>query len=158
MKLPFFQCSSSPFTSELYNEKSFYKAFLKDLKTCQKEVIIESPYITTERMKFLFPVFQRLLHKGIEIHLITRDPADHEDAFYRNQSTNEILKCAEIGIRVETIKGFHHRKIAIIDRKLLWEGSLNILSQINSKEIMRRIESKEESKKMFDFIGLCQYV
>jgi hypothetical protein len=31
-------------TSELYNEKTFYKRFISDLQECHSEVIIESPY------------------------------------------------------------------------------------------------------------------
>lgn len=46
------------------------------------------------------------------------------------------------GIQVLLADGGHHRKLAIIDRKILYEGSLNILSQINSREIMRRIDDE----------------
>jgi len=41
------------FSSSLHDEKTFYRAFLADLVDCQEEVIIESPFITTERMKTL---------------------------------------------------------------------------------------------------------
>lgn len=156
--LSIFQNRSDLSKSSLHNETDFYNAFLKDLINCNNEVIIESPYITTERMANLLPVFQRLLNKNIKIHIVTRDPADHENEVFRLQSTNEILKCTELGINVILLKGFHHRKIAIIDRKILWEGSLNILSQINSKEMMRRIDSKCESTKMFNFLRLKQYI
>ena len=144
--------------SSLHSETDFHDTFLKDLNNCKNEVIVESPYITTERMANLLPVFQRLLNKNIEIHIVTRDPADHENEVFRLQSTNEILKCIELGINVILLKGFHHRKISIIDRKILWEGSLNILSQTKSKEIMRRIDNKSESTKMFNFLSLKQYI
>lgn len=156
--LSIFQNRSDLFKSSLHNEKDFYNAFLKDLIYCNNEVIIESPYITTERMANLLPVFQRLLNKNIKIHIVTRDPADHENEVFRLQSTNEILKCIDLGINVILLKGFHHRKVAIIDRKILWEGSLNILSQTQSKEMMRRIDSKGESTKVFNFLRLKQYI
>lgn len=35
----------------------------------------------------------------------------------------------------------HHRKLVIIDRHILYEGSLNVLSQSDSAEVMRRIDS-----------------
>lgn len=109
-------------------------------------------------MVTFLPVFQSLLHKGVKIHIVTRDPSDHENEYFRYQATNEILKCSEMGINIILLKGYHHRKLAIIDRKLLWEGSLNILSQTNSKEIMRRIESRDESIEMFNFLRLKQYI
>jgi len=147
-----FKLRSNTFKSELFNEKTFYKQFLKDLADCRKEVVIESPYITSFRMETFHQVFQGLLHKNIQIHLITRDPSDHEDEYFRHQSTNEILKCKELGINIVLLRGFHHRKLAIIDKQILWEGSLNILSYSNSLEIMRRIESYKYAQEMFQFV------
>ena len=149
-----FKLRSNTFKSELFNEKTFYKQFLKDLADCRKEVVIESPYITSFRMETFHQVFQGLLHKNIQIHLITRDPSDHEDEYFRHQSTNEILKCKELGINIVLLRGFHHRKLAIIDKQILWEGSLNILSYSNSLEIMRRIDSEKHVKEMIHFLDL----
>jgi hypothetical protein len=47
----------------------------------------------------------------------------------------------------------HHRKLAIIDDEILWEGSLNILSQNDSCEIMRRTVSQQVASEMVRFIG-----
>lgn len=138
--------------SSLYNEKTFYEQFLKDLENCENEVVIESPYITASRMETFYPVFQRLLNKKKKVSIVTRDPAYHLEEYIKHQSTNEILKAMEIGIKVNLISGNHHRKLSIIDNKILWEGSLNILSQNNSREIMRRLESSSESAKMLKFI------
>jgi len=57
----------------------------------------------------------------------------------RHQATNEILFCKELGINIILLRGSLHRKIAIVDRSILWEGSLNMLSHYNSQEIMRRL-------------------
>ncbi len=143
--------------SALYNEKTFYTQFLKDLNSASSEIIIESPYITSERVELFEQIFQRLLHKGISIHIITRDPADHENEFFRHQATNEILKCKELGIHITMFSGFHHRKLAIIDQKILWEGSLNILSHRESIEIMRRIHDQALTKQMFDFLNISKF-
>ena len=147
-----------PFKSQLFNEKDFYKNFLKDLAIAKHEVILESPYITSNRMDVLTPIFQALLDKGRKIHIVTRDPVDHEDEYLRHQSTNEILKCVELGINMVLLKGYHHRKLAIIDRQILWEGSLNILSFNNSLEVMRRIEGEYFAIQMFEFLQLGKLI
>lgn len=152
----FFQ--KQPFKSQLYNEKDFYKNFLKDLTIVKHELILESPYITSSRMDLLTPIFQALLDKGRKIHIVTRDPVEHEDEYLRHQSTNEILKCVELDINMVLLKGYHHRKLAIIDRQILWEGSLNILSHSSSKEIMRRIEGESFAIQMFEFLQLGKLI
>jgi phosphatidylserine/phosphatidylglycerophosphate/cardiolipin synthase-like enzyme len=102
-------------------------------------------------MEKLLPIFKDLLRRKVKIHIITRDPAEH-DEFYRDQATNEILQLYELGIKFTLLKGNFHRKLAIIDTTIIWEGSLNILSQANSKEIMRRIVSRMMVKEMLKFI------
>jgi hypothetical protein len=46
----------------------------------------------------------------------------------------------------------------MIDRKILWEGSLNIFSQTNSREIMRRFEDKETALETFEFLKLGKFI
>src|SRR3989344_7107065 len=84
-------------------------------------------------------LFKNLLEKGVKIYIITRDPLEHSDG-YEIQSEDAVRWCETLGIQVLLCTGNHHRKLAILDRKILYEGSLNILSQIHSREIMRRLE------------------
>ncbi|MEN9328810.1 MAG: hypothetical protein RI947_1618 [Candidatus Parcubacteria bacterium] len=139
--------------TKLFDETSFYKQFVEDLLRCKKEVIIESPYITSSRMELLSPIFKKLVYKGVKIHIVTRDPIEH-DEHMRDQAANEILRCFEIGVNIRLLRGNHHRKLAIIDREIVWEGSLNILSQSQSKEIMRKIDNKNCALTMINFLNL----
>ena len=143
--------------SSLHDERTFYLKFLADLEQCQNEVVIESPFITTDRMRTFDRLFKNLLEKGVRIYIITRDPREH-DGGYENQSEDAIRWCETLGIHVLLCTGNHHRKLAILDRKLLWEGSLNILSQAYSREIMRRINDKELTMEMFNFLKLSKFL
>lgn len=141
------------FNSSLHDEKTFYKAFLKDLENCKEEVIIESPFITNERTKLFIPLFNKLLELNVKIYVMTRDPEEHEENM-EHQSEEMITNFEKMGVQVLLCTGNHHRKLAILDRKILWEGSLNILSQNRSKEIMRRIEDKKVTVETFNFLKL----
>lgn len=145
------------YASQLFDEKTFYQTFLRDLEYCRSEVIIESPYITRERMRTFDRIFQKLLQKKVKIYIFTRDPKEHNE-FMEPQSENAIRWCERIGIQVLLCTGNHHRKLAILDRKILWEGSLNILSQTHSREIMRRIEDEKLTMQMFDFLNLDKFL
>lgn len=150
---PFSQIS----TSILHDEHTFYQAFVRDLKRCKKEVIIESPFITSSRMEKLTPIFKELLSRKVKVHIITRDPSELDEPS-RYQATDEILKYSEMGLNIVFLNGHHHRKIAIIDRCILWEGSLNILSHCRSKEIMRRIKGVNSAIQMFNFLRLDEFI
>ena len=139
----------------MYDQESFYKAFEKDLLIAQNEVIIESPFITTKRINALLPTFTKLLNRGVSITINTRDPSEH-DMEYEYQATDSIVRLQLMGVKVlYTVK--HHRKLAIIDDKILWEGSLNILSHGDSCEVMRRTYSNDLAEGMLSFIGARQW-
>jgi phosphatidylserine/phosphatidylglycerophosphate/cardiolipin synthase-like enzyme len=143
---------NSFFTSELFDETTFYKNFINDLENCQKELIIESPFITSSRMKTLYPILKNLVTKKVKVYIITRSPQEHEGS-YVLQSELEIQRFEHSGIQVLLCDGNHHRKLAILDRKILYEGSLNILSQTKSREIMRRISEESVVLQTFKFLN-----
>lgn len=148
---------NSLINSQLYDEKTFYRVFLRDLEGCRSEIYIESPYITSKRVKMLIPVFNTLLSKGIKIYVMTRDPKEHEENM-EFQSEDIISLFERMGVQVLLCTGNHHRKLAILDRKILYEGSLNILSQNNSREIMRRIDNQDIALDTFNFLKLANFL
>lgn len=149
--------SPSEFSSQLFDEKSFYGQFSNDLRAAAKEVIIESPFITGERMNHLVPELQQLVNKGIKVFIMTRSPQLHEGK-WRYEAEMQIQRLEEIGVQVLMTMNHHHRKLAILDRTILWEGSLNILSQVKSREVMRRISGKEFAQEMFEFLNLGKHI
>lgn len=143
-------------TSKLYDQNTFYKAFESDLKHCRRELIIESPFITARRMNALLPLFSRLRRHGVNILINTRNPTEHDGDYYY-QALGAVTAMQNLGITVLYTVG-HHRKLAIVDREIFYEGSLNILSYSDSCEIMRRVVSSTETEILINFIGIKQYV
>lgn len=152
-----FSKSSSVLSSDIrmYDQETFYKAFEKDLLLAKDEVIIESPFITTKRINELLRIFTRLRNRGVAIIINTRNPEEH-DTEYEIQALDSIAALQELDIKVlYTVK--HHRKIAVIDKMIVWNGSLNILSQNNSCEIMWRVNSSEAAYRLLGFISVKGY-
>jgi phosphatidylserine/phosphatidylglycerophosphate/cardiolipin synthase-like enzyme len=118
--------------SKLYDDKTFYPAFIKDLNNSGSELIIESPFITRRRLNNLLPTLQILKARKVRIIINTKDP--HElDEDRREEAYRTVASLQHKGIQVIYTHS-HHRKIAIIDRSILYEGSLNILSQNRSRD------------------------
>lgn len=139
--------------SSLHSELTFYSSFSRDMKRAKQEIIIESPFIACKRTEGMLPVFRRLSRKGIKIRVNTRNPAHHEREL-RIQAWQSIKKLRSVGVKVRFYDDMRHRKLAVIDRTILWEGSLNIMSQSHSKEIMRRTNSKDLAIQMIRFTAM----
>lgn len=142
--------------SKLYNQDTFYKAFLQDMSRAKKQLIIESPFITGKRVHMLLPTFEKLRKRGVQIIINTRNPEEHDD-IYQRQAIEAIALFQALDIAVLYTVG-HHRKLAIIDNETIWEGSLNILSFNDSCEIMRRIVSPKDAQILVNFIGVQKYL
>jgi phosphatidylserine/phosphatidylglycerophosphate/cardiolipin synthase-like enzyme len=142
--------------SHIYDQNGFYEVFIKNLKRAQKEIIIESPFISSKRLIKLMPVLQMAVNRGVRVIINTKSPheLDFEQRYHAEQG---IAKLQDIGALI-LFTGGHHRKLAIIDRRILYEGSLNILSQNDSCEIMRRIDSEQVAMQMIDFIGINKFI
>jgi phosphatidylserine/phosphatidylglycerophosphate/cardiolipin synthase-like enzyme len=142
-------------SSKLYDQTTFYNEFMKDLAKCSSEIIIESPFITTKRMSSILPLLHKAIKKGVRVTVNTRSPEEHENKYYfqARQAVNELQTIGALVL----FTGGHHRKIAVLDQSVIWEGSLNILSHNDSCEIMRRISSPSLSKDMISFIGIRKY-
>ncbi len=108
-------------------------------------------------MVTVYPSLVRLVNRGVKVYVVTRDPKEHT-LNYEDQSEKEIQALEVLGVQVFLCTGNHHRKLAIIDREILWEGSLNILSQAKSREFMRRLEGGGFADDLFHFIGYEKYL
>ena len=139
-------------SSKLYSQNDFYKVFSNDLKWAGYEVIIESPFITSRRFNELLPTISTLRHRGVRVIVNTRNPEEH-DHDYAGQAYDAIMALQELDVAVLYTTKLH-RKLAIIDRKITWEGSLNILSFSDSCELMRRHVDESVASSTIKFLNI----
>jgi phosphatidylserine/phosphatidylglycerophosphate/cardiolipin synthase-like enzyme len=143
--------------SKLLNETTFYNIFLKDLERCGSELLIESPFISNRRLAILLPTLQKLKQRKVRIVINTLDPEEHDDEYMSSEARLAVAELQKQGMHVLYTSG-HHRKLAVIDRCILYKGSLNILSQNNSSETMIRIESIPLAWQMIKFVQIDKFV
>lgn len=142
-----------PVEKNLYNESTFYPAFTKDMLAAKREIVIYSPFVS----KYRSDTFNRILYKfkdtNVAIFIFTRS-LDEYDLTQRKQAEAVLRYYEEMGAYVYYLNGSIHEKVAIVDREILWEGSLNILSQRTSREMMRRITDQSSAMQVMSYLSL----
>lgn len=108
-----------------------------------------------KRVTSLLPTIRKLLNKDVKV-IINTKPLDEQSPELYHQAYWSIARLQSLGVLVLFTNG-HHRKLAIIDDEILWGGSLNILSQNDSCELMRRIVSIETVKEAICFTGFKRW-
>lgn len=128
--------------ADVFNQITFYPKFIEDLNFAHSLVIIQSPFLRLKRIEKLLTTLERCRIRGVRICVFAQRP-------YKQTEKDEsaLFECdnllSTLGVHV-TYVPLIHEKLATIDEDILWEGSLNILSQNYSKERMTRWVSKEQ--------------
>ncbi len=130
-----------------YNESTFYPAFQTDLINAQKQVVLFSPFIWEQRLADLMPTIRHVLDRGVEVILLTRQ--------LKNSTLSSQL--SEIGVRV-IWRSELHEKLAFIDGRIAWFGSLNILSQSKSTEQMLRFSQQGIVSHLLEVSGVVALI
>jgi len=124
----------------LCNERNFWQRFYKDLNSAHKIVHIVSPFITVRRSGYLSNCFREMISRGVKIIIHTRYVNEHENLQTKISAKFSILALRRMGVQFYFISKIH-RKVAVIDNRICWAGSLNILSWNNTPEQMNRFDS-----------------
>lgn len=136
--------------TNLFNEIRFWDKFKEDIDNVEESLIIMSPFITMRRLEKLLPTFKEILLRGGKIKIFTKPPKEEKEKMKDNKKEAiEVFKKMNIEV---LYKEEMHQKVAIIDNKISWEGSLNILSHNNTNEQMRRFFSKEIVNEMVKYV------
>jgi len=138
--------TSSSGSISWFTGEGFYKAFEKDLRNVKSKVFLASPFTTAQGTERWMQTFRDLRAKEVEIIGFTK-PVNEKDS-----STNS----AEIHTGLESVfkelrpVSKMHEKLAVFDQRVVWLGSLNILSHKNSTEIMVRIDSPDFAQSIIE--------
>jgi superfamily I DNA and/or RNA helicase len=138
--------TSSTGSISWFTGEGFYKAFEKDLRKVKSKVFLASPFTTAAGTERWMQTFRDLRAKDVEIVGFTK-PVSEKDS-----STNSGTIHTELERVFKELRPVSkmHEKLAVFDSRVVWLGSLNILSHRNSTEIMVRIESVDFAQSIID--------
>lgn len=134
-----------------FTEGTFYPAFLKDLARARKSIVIFSPFATQNGTARWIDSFRAALARGVKVRILTRPPEEFGGG-PAGEVTELIQELRDLRITVD-LRARMHEKIAILDGRILWHGSLNILSHRDTYESMLRLESPAACQQLSRFVS-----
>lgn len=130
----------------IQDERQFYDAFATHLQSAQHSLWIWAAW-TANRLKTVLPVLSDAANRGVKIVVFVRDPSDQTQGTPASQQQVTTLR-AVVPAVIEVYK--LHQKIVVIDERIVLFGSLNTLSQSNSREVMLVMEGHHFARKLLD--------
>jgi superfamily II DNA or RNA helicase len=132
---------SRPFESinTIFDNSNFLTVFSNDILSAKSDIVIVSPYVTKKRLSQMLSILMTGINNGAKLIVITRPETDYKE---RDRLTFEemISSIKNIGASI-IFKSNIHQKFAVIDQRIVWYGSINLLSFGNSEESIMRLDS-----------------
>lgn len=123
----------------IFNKSNFWSVYTNDIMCANKEIFIVSPFLTKKRVMQMLQFLKTSTIKQVKVQVMTRPISDFKE---RDIQTLEycinILKTANVHL---IFKSNIHQKFAIIDQRIVWYGSINLLSFGSAEESIMRLES-----------------
>ena len=123
----------------IFDKDNFLPVFSHDITCAKKEILIVSPFVRKRRTLQMIQHLKIAVDNKTRVIVITRPIEDfkEKDRIVLKR-TLDLLKNNSIRV---VFKTNIHQKFAIIDQKIVWYGSINLLSYGSAQESIMRIES-----------------
>jgi len=123
----------------IFDNSSFLPVFINDILTAQREILIVSPFVTRRRTIQMMQDLEIALRNGTRVIVVTRPAMEYREADQTALlGTFDIMQDA--GVKM-IFRSNIHQKFALLDKKTVWYGSINLLSFGSSEESIMRLES-----------------
>jgi ssDNA-binding Zn-finger/Zn-ribbon topoisomerase 1 len=133
-----------------FTEGTFYPAFRTDLNRARDSIVIFSPFATAKGTGRWVDLLRTAIARGVRVRILTRPPDDVGGG--TTEEVSELVRgLRALGVAVD-LRARMHEKIAMFDARILWHGSLNILSHRDTHESMLRIESRAACEQVGRFV------
>jgi superfamily II DNA or RNA helicase len=123
----------------IFDNQSFLPVYSSDIINATREILIVSPFVTKTRTVQMLQYLSLALKNNVKVMVMTRPILDfkEKDRTYQ-QEVLSLLESAGISMVYRTNI---HQKFAVIDQRITWYGSINLLSFGRAEESIMRLES-----------------
>ena len=123
----------------IFDKSNFLPVYNNDILAAEREILIVSPFVTKRRTLQMMQQLEIALRNKVRVIVVTRPSGDFgEKAPTTLQRTLDMLQNAGVNV---VFRSNIHQKFALIDQKVVWYGSINLLSFGSAEESIMRLES-----------------
>ena len=138
--------------NSIFDSQNYFDIFEKDVVSASKSIVISSPSFSFKKVNWLCAESEHLQLRGVSVVVLTLDPEDYpEDG--RDQHRAHIEHLVSSGVNVITRHKYRER-FAIIDKSLVWYGSMTLLSNEKEDDSLMRINNPAVAEELLEFATL----
>ena len=132
----------------IYDRGNYAEIFERDLIEADQEIIIASPSLRYRKVERILSLLKPRQESGVKITIITLFP--DSSRFDNVEDISYILsRIRSAGIEVALTES-ESEHFAVIDRKLVWHGGVNLLGKEDAWDNLIRIESVKAAAELVE--------
>lgn len=135
----------------IFDNTNFLPVYHSDIMNAMREAVIVSPFVTRRRAWQMVPHLEAALAKRVSVVVVTRPTHAYKDKD-RPALEETLASLQDAGVRL-LFKANIHQKFAVIDQKIVWYGSINLLSYGSAQESIMRLASPNIAQELLKDLG-----
>jgi superfamily II DNA or RNA helicase len=138
----------------IFDSTNFLSVYHNDMTNATREAVIVSPFVTRRRALQMLHNLEAALAKRVSVVVVTRPTNAYKDKD-RIALEETFASLQDSGVRL-LFKANIHQKFAVIDQKIVWYGSINLLSYGSSQESIMRLNSSNIALELIKTLEIDQ--
>lgn len=132
----------------IYGSESYLDTYRKDLMVARKEIVVCSPGLRAGRVQEYIRIFMPLLERGVRITVITWQM--DFDRYGSSEARAELLyDLRTAGVDLRLLENISEH-FTVIDREVVWYGSMNFLGKEDIEDNLMRICNSEAAAELLE--------
>ncbi len=134
--------------SAIYDQRNYDETFERDLIEADIDVVIASPGLRRGKVERLIELMKSRQEAGVTVTVITINPelVGYDDTLELHLLIEEMQQNG-IVVRMSEEECEH---FAVIDRKLVWHGGMNLLGRADAWDNLIRIENEQAAAELLE--------
>ena len=141
-------CGEKQVANAIYDMESYAEIYWRDIEEAISDVIISSPRLNNQKVNHLIALLGKRQELGVKVTIVTWHPDAYK--YGRDDVRMELmerLRKAGFEIRLVEETCEHY---AVIDRNIVWYGSMNLLSKEDADDNLMRVCSKDIAAELLE--------
>lgn len=144
----------------LFTEQNFYPVITEDLFSATRSIVLFSAFMTIVGVTRWLAVLGKAMAQEAKVRIVTKTLDKQPGASGKNgervrkELANLVKLVRRSGIAVD-LRSDTHEKIIVIDERIVWNGSLNMLSQVKdlTREHMTRTDDGNYASEILNLMS-----
>lgn len=132
----------------IYDIHNYSETYWRDLNEAKSEIVISSPRLNTMKVTRLIEGLRFRQEHGVKVTIITWHPDSYK--YGRDEVRMELLeKLKSAAFDVKLVKSVCEH-YCVVDKEIVWYGSVNLLSKEEEEDNLMRVCSKEIAAELLE--------